>query len=372
MVARMRVLFIASHAVEFASTRFRIYQFLPYLERHGIECVVRPFLATPDALTIYRPGSTARKLAIVADATSRRLLDIGRATRFDIVYVMREAFPFGPPLIEHALKMAARRLIFDFDDAIWLPSSIYENPLDRLRDWQKPAKIMRIADHIIAGSALHVPYVAQYADLDRISVLPTVVDPQIYRPATARETDEITVGWIGTPRNTGYLRQLLPALEAAVAARPQLKFKFVGAEPFSCGVLPITFKPWRLDEEVADIQSFDIGIMPLPDDEHARGKCGFKLIQYMSCALPVICSPVGFNCELVEEDRSGRFATTSEEWIAAFVALVDHTELRHRLGSYGRQRIVERYSADVMAPRLLRILQETAAKSLERAAPAVG
>lgn len=353
----MRVLFLTPHPIEGPSSRFRIYQYLPYLEAHGITAVVRPFLSSSRARHIYQPSSVGRKVAVTAAATLARMADIPRAHRFDIAYVLREAFPFGPPWFERGLRALAGRLVFDFDDAIWQPSIIFENPLDRLRDWNKPAKIIRLADHVVVGSQVLADYACQFApDPSRVSVIPTVVDPRRYRPAPPTVRRDVTIGWIGTPRNTGYLRDLLPVFKELNRGDPLIRFVLVGAEPFDCGALPVTFKSWELAEEIADIQHFDIGVMPLRDDEHTRGKCGFKLIQYMSCGVPVVCSPIGANRDIVDHGRSGFFADTLTDWVGRLAELARDPQLRRRMGQNGRSRVFQNYSLQVMAPQLLSVL----------------
>jgi glycosyltransferase involved in cell wall biosynthesis len=364
----LRVLFIAALPIEGPSSRFRIYQYLPYLERHGITAVVRPLLTKEAASVVYGKGRFAAKCAVTAIGALRRAGDVARSLRFDVAYVLREAFPFGPPVFERALRVAARRLIFDFDDAIWQPSIIYPNALDRFRDWNKPAKLIRAADHVVVGSNYLAEYALRYArEHDRVSVLPTVVDASAYIPAAPSHRDHVTIGWIGTPRNTGYLQWLLPALREGHRRDRRIRFVFVGAEPFACGDLPVRFKTWQLADEIPDIQSFDVGIMPLPDDEHTRGKCGFKLIQYMSCGIPVVCSPIGANCDIVEAGRSGCFAGTHQEWADALTALAADPSRRLELGRNGRRRVVESFSTDVVAPRLLHLLRRAATASTEHA-----
>lgn len=361
----MRVLFVTPQPVEGPSSRFRIYQYLPYLQSQGVVAKVRPFLSSQLVPAIYREGSYCLKMGVTLWGTAQRVLDALRARNYDIAYVLREAFPFGPPLFERAIEAAAGRLVFDFDDAIYAPSLAYRNPLDRLRDFGKPAKLIRLASHIIAGNDHLRDYAARFTDTpSRITVIPTVVDTSEYAPSTSvKSPTTCVIGWIGTPRGSSYLKDLLGVFADLARTLPQASFKFVGAQPFETGSLPITFKPWRLADEVADLQSFDIGIMPLTDDEETRGKCGFKLIQYMSVGIPVICSPVGANLSIVDNETSGYFASTPSEWLEKLKQLVQDPGLRRRLGHRGRQVAEERFSLKTMAPRLLAVLRSAAASS---------
>ncbi len=356
----IRVLFVVPHPIEGPSSRFRIYQFLPYLQANEVQAEVRPFVSSRQIRALYQSGGTAKKVALTALAALNRLADVLRATRYDVVYVLREAFPFGPPVIERALAFAGARLVFDFDDAIWLPSQVYDNPLDRLRDWGKPAKLVARADHVVVGSRYLADFAQQHAaHSNAVSIIPTVVDGNVYKPAEQeRSAGKITIGWVGTPRGSrAFLETLVPLMRDFAQRYPHVQWRFVGAEPFDVGNLPVEFKNWSLANEVRDIQSFDIGLMPLTDDVYTRGKCGFKLIQYMNCGLPVVCSPVGANCDIVEHGGSGYFAGAPAEWSAALVRLIEDASLRLAMGARGRALSEQQYSLAIQAPRLLEVLR---------------
>lgn len=368
--ARLRVLFVVPHPIEGPSSRFRVYQFLPYLRAHGIDATVVPLLSSAMAPIVYRSGNLGGKVTVTLLAAARRLAHTLGAARYDLVYLLREAFPFGPPLLELAMQKLSGRLIFDFDDAIYVPSTAFANPLDRFRDWRKTDRLIARADHVVTGSRYLADYAARHApDPSAISVLPTVVDADVLcpRPA-ARDPNRFTVGWIGTPRGTAYLHPLRPAIADVCQQVRGARFVFVGAEPFDCGGLPVEFRRWSLEREVADIQSFDAGLMPLADDEEARGKCGFKIIEYMSAGAPVVCSPVGANLEIVEQERTGLFAVEPGEWSTALVRLATDAGLRQRLAAAGRRRVEESYCLDVIAPRLLRVIEQVASRPAAAAA----
>jgi glycosyltransferase involved in cell wall biosynthesis len=310
---------------------------------------------------VYDPGRLPAKVAITLWGALQRLRDVAAAARCDVVYVLREAFPFGPPLLERALGAAAGRLVFDFDDAIYMPSLAYSNPLDRFRDFAKPKKVIGMATRIVVGSEHLRDYALRFArSPEHVSVIPTVVDTDVYRPSERPAGPTLTIGWIGTPRGSSYLRDLVQAAGALCREFPAVAFKFVGAEPFDTGALPVTFKPWRLDDEVGDLQSFDIGVMPLTDDEETRGKCGFKLVQYMSVGIPAVASPVGANRAIVEHGVSGFFAESPDDWLRWLRALVVDPGLRRRLGARGREQAVLRFSRRAVAPSILEVLRQAA------------
>jgi glycosyltransferase involved in cell wall biosynthesis len=353
----MRVLMILPHPIDGPSSRFRAYQFLPFLEASGIDVTVRPFLSSKLMPQLYTSASITKKLVFSAYGAMQRIADTFRAVRYDVVYVLREAFPFGPPVLEGLLSAAAGRLVFDFDDAIYTKSLAYDNPLDRLRDWNKTGKIIKKANKVIAGSAYLAQYALRYNSAENIHVLPTVVDPGVYVPDAGRANRPgVTVGWIGTPRGSAYLKDLIPAFRRLSATRSDVKFVFVGAKPFDPEGLPIEFRTWSLDRESAEVGSFDIGIMPLTDDEETRGKCGFKLIQYMSAEVAPVCSPVGANLHIVRDGVTGLFARSTDDWADAIIMLADRADVRRRMGEAGRDTVIERFSLVYAAPRFRDIL----------------
>lgn len=359
----MRVLFILPHPIEGPSSRFRVYQYLPYLTSMGVEAVVRPFLSSAHIHRLYSDGHLSLKTGLTLSGLAGRAGDIVRASRCDVVFILREAFALGPPAIELLLGHASGRMVFDFDDAIYTPSLAYTNPIDRLRDWSKTARLIGRADTTIAGSRYLATYSRQHAGpANRIEILPTVVDTDVYVPRQVHDGDTVTLGWIGTPRGSSYVAQLKPVFERLSARHPHVRYVFVGCAPFERGHLPIEFRDWSLAREVDDIASFDIGIMPLTDDEETRGKCGFKLIQYMSCGVAAVASPVGANTDILRPGETGLFAETEERWLEALTLLVEDAGLRRAFAAKGRMLAREQWSLQVMAPRMLAILQEVAAR----------
>jgi glycosyltransferase involved in cell wall biosynthesis len=360
-MSRRSVLFVTPHPVEGPSTRFRIHQFLPALDRAGIDHSVRPFLSSRLAPVAYRRGDLAAKLAVTGWGTFQRLLDVVRARRHDLVYVLREAYPIGPPVFERLLEAASGRIAFDFDDAIYHRYLNDDNPLDRFRDWDRPAKVIARARRTVAGSEILAAYARAHAPSpDHVVVIPTVVDTTVFRPRPRPPDGTIVVGWIGTPRNTPYIQSIWPALARVARSDRRVRYVFVGAEPFDVGDVAVEFRPWTLAGEVADVQRFDIGIMPMPDDAQTRGKCGFKLIEYMACGLPAVASPVGANLQVLADGETGLLAEGEARWAEALLGLVSDASLRGRLGEAGRERAVRAFSLAAMAPRFVETIEQAA------------
>lgn len=360
-MSRPSVLFIVPHPVEGPSTRFRIQQYLPALDAAGIDYLVRPFLSSRLAPVAYRQGSTAAKLAVTAWGTLQRTLDVVRACRCDLVYVLREAFPIGPPAFERMFEAASGRIAFDFDDAIYHRYLNHDNPLDRFRDWDRPAKVISRARRTVAGSQILADFARIHAPSpDHVVVIPTVVDTAVFTPRPRPEDGTVVVGWIGTPRNTPYVKAIWPALSRVAALDRRVRYVLVGAEPFDTGDTRVEFRPWKLASEVSDVQGFDIGIMPLPDDEQTRGKCGFKLIEYMACGIPTVASPVGANLHVLAGGQTGLFAQDDAGWTEALLRLVADAGLRRDMGYEGRQRAVQAFSLTAMGPTFVRTIRDAA------------
>ena len=361
-MSRRSVLFVAPHPIEGPSTRIRIHQFLPALDAAGIAHSVRPFLSSRLAPVVYRREAIAAKLAVTGWGATQRIVDVVRAFRYDLVYVLREVFPIGPPVFERLFEAASGRIAFDFDDAIYHRHENDDNPLDRFRDWDRPAKVIARARRTVAGSEILADFARAHAPRpDRVVVIPTVVDTATFRPRPRRPDGTIVIGWIGTPRNTTYIRAIWPALASVARRDRRVRYVFVGAEPFDVGGVPVEFRRWTLAGEVGDVQGFDLGIMPLPDDVQTRGKCGFKLIEYMACGLPAVASPVGANSHVLENEVTGLLATSGADWTEALLRLASDSGLRQRMGEAGRARAERSFSLTAMAPRFVATIEQAVA-----------
>ena len=357
----MKVLFLASYPEEGQSTRYRITQYLSYLEWNGCQCSVRPFLSTKAYQTLYTGDSLVYKVLTFSASMLRLLSQTVRVGEYDVVFVQREAMLVGPPMVEWWISRVAKKpLIFDLDDAIFIPyeSLTYGNIANWFRFPDKYEQIIRMSSQVIAGNE----YLRDYAIKlnPNVTVIPTVVDTDLFMPLSDRKMSERPVlGWIGSHSTTRYLKMILPAL-GRLAKKYDLVLKVVGAsEPVKIQGVECINQAWQLDREVEDFQSLDIGLYPLPDDPWARGKCGLKAIQYMAVGIPAVCSAVGVNKEIVQDGVNGYLAETEEEWITKLEFLLDDHELRRRLGVAGRATVEEKYSVQVQAPRVLDVIRSS-------------
>ncbi len=238
----------------------------------------------------------------------------------------------------------------------------HENPLIRALLGRKLAPLLRNASACLCGNEYLQGYARKFCPNSHI--IPTVIDTNIYKPVAPRagERDEIAIGWIGSPTTWRYVAAILPILSKAVD-KFGIRVKIIGAGKDRPEIAGFEFADWSEESEVTELQAMDIGIMPLPDEPWARGKCGYKLIQYMACAKPVIASPVGVNSSIVNDGYNGYLAGNSEQWLAALERLIGSADLRAQMGRRGRRKVEAEFSLNLVGPKVALILRQTAEKS---------
>lgn len=352
----MKVLLFGRYSRRGASTRLRFLQYLPYLHASGIEVTVVPLLDDAYLTALY--SGEGRSLRQLTGAYLCRLVDLIAARPYDLLWIEKELFPWWPAVFERLLGVFGKRYVVDYDDAVFHQYDRHPSKYVRSAMGRKIDAVMKRAVLVVAGND-YLAARARAAGAPRVEVLPTVVDLDRY-PAPVPPTNGPTfrVGWVGTPMTASYLELVrgplasLRALGADIVA--------VGAPPNPLPQIEVDVRPWTEHSEVSEIQRFDVGIMPLPDEPWERGKCGYKLIQYMACSRPVIASPVGANLDIVQHGVNGFLARTDSEWRLALEALSADRQLCARMGAAGRRSVEQRYCLAVGAPRMRELLQSVA------------
>lgn len=349
-----KVLLLSRYARLGSSSRLRLYQYLPYLKSAGIDVTVAPLFDDDYVRGLY--GGFVPKLPVLKAYVTRLRLML-KARQFDSVWVEKEMLPWIPAWLELSLFPAKMPLIVDYDDAVFHRYDQHRMLLVRILLGRKIDRVMQRADLVIAGNEYLANH-ARYAGAARVEILPTVVDVARYGVSTPESRDQAlpTIGWIGSPATAHFLHLIAPALRE-VATRKLAQVVAVGANADQLGDLPVRTLPWTEETEVADIQHFDIGIMPLPDAPFERGKCGYKLIQYMACGKPVVASPIGVNSVIVRDGVDGLLASTHQEWVSALTRLIADRVLRQQMGREGRLRIENEFSLHQAAPRLIKLIE---------------
>lgn len=346
----MKILFLVPYPTEGASNRVRVEQYIPYLESKGFFCKVRPFVNREFYRILYFRRRYLQKAFWFILCTVNRLFDIARAIGYDIIFIHREAYPFGGPILESLFSRMGKTIIFDFDDAIFLTNTSRENIyIERFKNPAKTSKIIEMSALVIAGNEYLKDYALKYNR--NVIVIPSCVDTERLCPSLSRDDkDEIIIGWIGSNTTKEFLYDIEDVFIELSRRHSNFKIKIVGANFYSAVLNPIIInKEWSLDDEAREIQSFDIGIMPMPDNEWTKGKCGFKALLYMACGKPVVASPVGVNLDIVDDGITGFFARGKDEWVAKLSTLIKDKELRRKMGSAGREKVVEKYSMNSAA-----------------------
>ena len=334
----MKVLALTRYGSSGASSRLRIVQYVPLLRGMGITVTVAPLLRE-NYLARLNAGLGPHWPAIFADYIAR-LRILFNLRQFDLVWIEKELFPSLPAWIEFLLFRAGVKYVVDYDDAIFHQYDQSVHPLKKLLR-RKIDNVMRNASTVVCGN----DYLAKRADAagaHKIVIIPTVIDLRRYVPREPDSKLQCVIGWIGSPTTSKYLDMVAPALQT-LAKEFSIKLVVVGAK-FDLAGIQVDCLEWSEQTEVDHISTFDIGIMPLDDSPWERGKCGYKLIQYMACGRPVIASPVGVNVDLVKNDMNGYLANSTAEWLVALRKLLDSSELRCRLGHAGRRLVEEQYT----------------------------
>lgn len=362
---RPRVLFLTKYARNGASSRYRTFQYLPWLEQTGIDCRVMPLFG--EAYLVHRYRSGHGQASDILRAFLRRLADLTMARRFDLVVVEKEILPYFPALPERWLTRQRLPYVVDYDDALFHQYDQHRHGWVRHLLGQKIAHVMRGAHLVTAGNRYLADY-AERAGAARVEIVPTVIDLERYPPPIERPRRDanFTIGWIGSPSTAKYLPSIAPAL-ADLCAGGRAVVRLIGSGSIELPGVPLEILPWEESSEVRRLQQFDVGIMPLPDAPWERGKCGFKLIQYMACGLPVVASPVGVNREIVEPGVNGFLADTPQDWRQALTRLREDADLCRRLGQAGRQTVEARYALQMTGPRLAGLIQSVVDSGVSRA-----
>ena len=326
----MKVAFLI-HSLGVNSCRYRVLQYLPYLKEKGIDVSIHFYKRNwVDKLKFYNT--------------------LGQ---YDILYIHRRLFP---PLEFWYLRKKAKKIIYDFDDALMYRSSGSKNPYSFSRR-VRFAYMMKRVDFVVAGNQFLQSEVLPYTA--NVEVIPTSVDLSHYSLKEGfRPEAPIIIGWLGSGSTLKYLKSLLPAFEKLYQGYPHFQLKMVCDHFLESEHVPMIKKVWSSEEEESDLESFDIGIMPLSNDLWSQGKCGLKILQYYSVGIPVICTPVGVNRDLVEDGVNGFWACNEEEWKKGLLKLIKEEGLRKEMGMKGRKTVEKGYSLKVNAPRILDVLSK--------------
>jgi len=358
----MKLLFLCLYPQNTApSQRFRFEQFFPYFKEAGIEFEIDSFYSVNAYNILYKRGSSAKKAALIVSAYFTRLFRLLRFRHYDFIFIQRAAAPIGPAVFEFILaRILGKKLVYDFDDAIWMPQDGKGGPLFHwIKSYSKVGKICRLSHHVMVGNDFLADYAKKFTT--KVTVVPTVVDTRIkYTLKNAKQPNEKTVvGWTGSHSTIRYLLTLADVLRE-LDGEADYKILII-ADELPEGLqhlLHLQFIRWREETEIEDLRQTDIGLMPLIDNDWTRGKCGFKAIQYMALGIPAIVSPVGVNTVIVDDGINGFVCNSPLEWKAKIELLNQNSELRKKMGVAARAKIEQSYSVNYAFPLIVSILRK--------------
>jgi glycosyltransferase involved in cell wall biosynthesis len=354
----MRILFLAPYPVnESPSQRYRFEHYLEKLAQQGILFDYKPFLSRSAWKIFFKPGHYLHKTGSLLGGFLRRWILMTRIGKYDYVYIHREAAPVGPPVFEWIIaRLYRKKIVYDYDDAIWIPSVSKHNKIALHFKWfSKVASICRMAQTVTTGNKYLADFAATYCK--QVVIIPTVVNTQKI-PARIQDHQlaEPVVGWTGTLTTLKYLDIVLPVLQRL---QEKMDFTFVvisNSDP----KLPLKnyrFINWSSAAEVDDLLTMHIGLMPLYNGELEKGKCGFKAIQYMSLGIPALVSPIGVNEEIVDDGVNGFICETEYDWESKISLLLQDSSLRTVLGIAAKKKIEDQYSVKATEQAFLKIFK---------------
>jgi glycosyltransferase involved in cell wall biosynthesis len=347
----LRVLYFTKYTRQGASSRLRSYQYFPYLEEAGFSVTVLPLFSDRYLEQLYR--GKVSKLTVLSSYFNR-LLNLFKISSKTKIVIEKELFPYMPAWAERLLALLGIKYIVDYDDAIFHNYDKNPNGIIRFFLKHKIDRVMRHSKCVIAGNS-YLAKRAQKAGAKCIRVIPTVIDLARYQRKEVKEIKEpFIIGWIGSPSTFKYMQLIAAVLEELTKLGAHIHV--IGAKGDLGFTKNVHFIEWEEASESQNIAAFDVGIMPLEETPWEKGKCSYKLIQYMACGLPVIASPVGMNKEVVKQYENGFLANTQQEWLETLKFYKKNAVKRKVHGDLGYSLVEKNFTINSQLKKLIKIL----------------
>jgi glycosyltransferase involved in cell wall biosynthesis len=353
-----KVLIIADHRINRSpSQRYRFEQYLNYFKENNFEWEISEIITEKDDKIFYNKGNYILKAYVLLKSLFIRLKDLKRVNQFDIVFIQREALSIGSSYFEKQF-FKRNKVVFDFDDSIWLLDTSPENKkFSFLKNPEKTKTNITHSHVAIAGNTYLSDYAKQYNK--NTIIIPTTIDTNFHIPKPElRNKNKIVIGWSGSISTIKHFEMLVPVLKQIQNKYAnQVEFHVIGQGTYINNEIQVVSKNWSSKTEVDDLNAIDIGIMPLPDNEWVKGKCGLKGLSYMACGVATIMSNVGVNSEIIEHGKNGFLADNEQDWYNYISQLIENKTLRQQLGNNGRETVVNNYSVNAHKDTYLRVLK---------------
>lgn len=359
MKQNKKILILALHRLNRSpGQRYRFESFLQFFNEYGYDYELSYLLNEKEDKIFYGKGNYVRKIWIVIRSFLKRWKQAGNLKQYDLIYLFRDTQFLGNTIAERKMKRSGVKMVFDFDDAIFIKDMSEGNKLfSFVKNPDKISKIISLCDAITAGNNFLADYAKQYNN--HVKVIPSVVDTDWYQPKEFSAKEKICIGWTGSTTTIKHFELILPVfIQLKKKYGDKIYFKIIGDENYRNEELKIKGEKWSAQTEVSDLSEMDIGIMPMPDDEWSKGKCSMKGLQYMGMGIPAAMSNVGMNREVIEDGVNGFLCSSNEEWLEKLSTLIENADLRRSFGIAGRKTVEEKFSIHANKEKFFAVLNE--------------
>ena len=362
MPSPLKVLFLTRYPEQGASSRYRVFQYVPHLEEMDISCTVQSFMDEEMYRLSLSSGGTLRKIGLTLRATIRRLSALSRFREYDVIYMQRELLPFGPPLIERFLKRMGVPLVYDYDDALFIKKPSRYNPIATFfRSPNKVRELFRLVDCTISGNDwLRDSAIEEGGHAVTVEV---AEDAERFVAATGKfagKTGPVTIGWLGSPSTVKYMAEIETELRDVAARYPDVRWEMMGSGEFAMDGVAWQTEDWSIPAERNALARYDIGLMPLPKQEWSRGKSGGKARTYMAAAVVPVVAKIGYNEELIRHGETGFLCDTAEDWAHNLETLIKDAKLRRTIATAAQNDVKTRFAPRKKAEEIAAILRKLA------------
>jgi glycosyltransferase involved in cell wall biosynthesis len=357
-IKRKKILVICPHPVGYApGQRLKYEQYFDTFREAGYDITVSPFMSEVFQKIVYKKGKFLQKAFWTFAGYLRRVYDLFRIRKYDVVYTFLWVVPFAPPVFEKLTRKLARKMIYDIDDLVFLNPPSSTNPLIHyLRSSKNHISLMKSADHVITCTPYLDSFVRKYNQ--NTTDISSTINTDLYRPKTDYSVKEkFIVGWSGSHSTSKYLHLLDDVFRELVKTH-SFKLLVMGDENFSLEGVEVEALPWKESYEVEVISRFDIGVYPLPDEEWVLGKSGLKALQYMSVGIPTVATGIGTIFRIINNSENGFLVNTNEQWKSVLSSLMDDQQLRECVGRKAADTVEKNYSINANKSVYLSILEE--------------